>query len=50
MTRKWNIGNGQSNMNYGVRNEIIHKAEVLKSYLCDNNNAYILGRGDVAIL
>ena len=32
----------QSNGNYDLGNEIVYNTEVLKSNLCDNNNAYIL--------
>ena len=49
MTRKWSIVNDQSNANYGVGNEILYNTEVLKSNLCDYNDAYILVRGDIAI-
>ena len=42
VTRKWNIFNNQSNVNYDIGNEIIFNAEVLKSNLCDYNDAYIL--------
>ena len=45
VTRKWNIVNDQSNANYDVGNEIIYNTEVLKSNLCDYNDAYILVRG-----
>ena len=38
MTRKWNIFNDQSNVNYDVGNEIIYNTEVLKSNLCDYKN------------
>ena len=41
VTRKWNIFNDQPNSNYDVGNEIIYITEVLKSNLCDYNNAYI---------
>ena len=47
LTRKWNIVNDQSNTNYHVGNYISYKAEVLKSNLCDYNDAYILLRGDI---
>ena len=47
--RKWNIVNDQSNANYDVRNEIIYNTEVLKSNLCDYNDAYILVRGNITI-
>ena len=49
MTRKWNIVIDQSNINYNIRNEIIYNTKVLKSNLCDYNNAYILLRGDISI-
>ena len=42
VTRTWNIVNDQSNTNYNAGNEIIHNTEVLKSNLCDYNDAYIL--------
>ena len=41
MRRKWNIVNDNSISNYGAGNEIICNTEVLKSYLCDYNDAYI---------
>ena len=44
VTRKWNIVNDQSNANYDVGNEIICNTKVLKSNLCDFNDAYILVR------
>ena len=31
------------------KNEIIHDAEVLKSNLCDYNDAYILARADITV-
>ena len=42
--RKWNIVNDQSNASYDVGNAIIYNAKVLKSNLCDYNDAYILVR------
>ena len=39
VTKKWNIDNDQSNANYDEGNEIIYNAEVLKSDLCDYNDA-----------
>ena len=50
VTRKWNMVNDQSNANQAVGNEIIYSKEVLKSNLCNLNNAYVLGRGDITIL
>ena len=49
VTRKWNIVNDQSNAIYDLRNEIIYNTEVLKSNLCDYNDAYILVRGNITI-
>ena len=48
-TRKWNIVNDHLNANYGIGNEIIYHAEVLKSNLCDYNDAYILVRMDIIV-
>ena len=39
VTRKWNNVNGYQNPHYIVGNEIIYSAEVLKSNLCDFNDA-----------
>ena len=50
MTRKWNIVSDQSNKNCNVGNEVIYNTEVLKSNLCDCNNAYILVRGDITVV
>ena len=47
VTRKQNIANDQLNANYNVANEIINNTEVLRSDLCDYNNAYILVRGHI---
>ena len=49
VTRKWNIVNNLSNTNYDIENEIIYNTKVLKSNLCDCNDAYILVRGDITI-
>ena len=37
--RKWNVVNDQSKANYDVGNETIYNTEVLKSNLCDYNDA-----------
>ena len=50
VTKKWNVFNDQSNANFGARNEIIYNTEVLKSNLCDYNDAYILVKGDTTII
>ena len=42
VSRKWNIVNDNLNSNYAVANEIVYKTEILKSNLCDYNDAYIL--------
>ena len=34
---------------YNAANEIIYNTDVLKSSLCNNNDAYILVRGDITI-
>ena len=39
----------QSNANYDVGKEIIYNTEVLKSNLCDYNDAYILVKGDITV-
>ena len=49
MTGKWNILNDQSHANYDVGNEVIYNTEVLKSNLCDCNDAYILIRGETQV-
>ena len=49
VTRIWNIINDQSNLSNGEGNEIICNTEVLKSILCDYNNAYILVRSDITV-
>ena len=45
--REWNIVNDQSNANYCVGNRVIYSTEVLRSNLCDYNDAYILVRRDI---
>ena len=47
VTRKCNIVNDNSKANYDVGKKIIYNMEVLKSNLCNNNDAYILVRGDI---
>ena len=47
--RKWNFVSDQSNANYYVGNENIYNIEVLKSNLWDNNDAYILVKGDITV-
>ena len=49
VTIKWNVVNNQSYGKYCERNEIIYNTEVLKSNLCDYNDAYILVRGDITV-
>ena len=39
VTRKWKIVNEQSNANYDVGHKIVYNTEVLKSNLCDFNDA-----------
>ena len=45
-TRKWNIGNDQSNAKYDIGKKIIYNTEETKSDHCDCSDAYILERGD----
>ena len=40
LSRKWNIVNDNSRMNYDVGDEITYNTKVLKSNLCDYNNPY----------
>ena len=49
VTRKWNIVNDNSNSNHAAANEIIYNLEILKSILCDYNDAYILVTGDITV-
>ena len=49
VTSKWNIINDNSKANYVVGSEIIYNTKVLKSILCDYNDAYILVRGDITV-
>ena len=48
-TRKRNVVNDNSESNYDVGNEINYNLQVLKSNLCDYNDAYILVNGDITI-
>ena len=50
VTRKWNIINDNPKANYNVGNEIIYNIEVLKSNLCDYNDAYILVKGNITFI
>ena len=50
LTRNWNIVKDQSNTNYSVGNEILNSTEVLKSKLCNYNNAYILVRDYITVI
>ena len=47
VARKLNFDNDQSNANCDAGNEIIDSTEVLKSNICDYNDAFILIRGDI---
>ena len=49
VARKWNIVNDNSKANYDAGNKITYNTEVLKSNLCDYNDAYILVRGDITV-
>ena len=39
-----------SHTNYNLSSEIIYHTEILKSSICDYNNAYILVRGNTTIM
>ena len=49
LARKWNIANDQPKENYDTGSETVYNTEVLKSNLCDYNNAYILVKGDITM-
>ena len=49
-TRKLNIVNDNSKSNYDATNEITHNTKILKSNLCDYNDAYILVTGDITVV
>ena len=48
-TRMSNTVNDKSNAIYAVWNEIIYSTEILKSNICDYNNACIQVKGDLII-
>ena len=50
VSRKWNIVNDQSNVDYDVGNEIINITELLKSNLCNFSDVYILVRRNITII
>ena len=43
------IVNDNSNVNYGVGNEIIYNTELLKYNLCGYNDVYILVKSDISV-
>ena len=47
---KLSIVHDQSNENYDAGQEIIYNTEVLKSNLCDYNDAYILVKLDITVI
>ena len=49
-TRKLNIVNDNSKSNDDATNEITHNNKILKSNLCDYNDAYILVTGDITVV
>ena len=49
VTRKWSIVDGNSKADYDAANEITYNTEVLKSNLCDYNDAYILVRCGIIV-
>ena len=49
VTRQWNIVNDLWNTKYDAWNEIVYNTKILKSNLCEYNDAYILLRGDITV-
>ena len=49
LTREWIIVNYNLKANYDGENETTYNTEVLKSNICDYNDAYILIRGDITV-
>ena len=50
LIRKWNIINDNSKLDYDATSEITSNTEVLKSNICDSNDAYILVRGNITVV
>ena len=48
--RKWNIVNDNSRTNYDAGSETIYNTEILKSNICDYNDAHISVRGNISII
>ena len=47
--RKWDNVNDDLKSDYHVENEIIYNTEILKSNLCNYNDAYNLVSGDITV-
>ena len=47
--KKWSVVNDNSKANFNEENKITYNLEVLKSNLCDYNDAYILVRGGITV-
>ena len=50
VARKWSIVSDNSKSNYAAVNEFTYNIEILKSKLCDYNDAYISVTGDITII
>ena len=50
VTRKWNIVSDNSNSSSGATNNVTYNTEILKSNICDYNDAYILVTGDAIVV
>ena len=50
VTRKWNIVNYNSKLDYDATSESTYNIEILKSNLCDYNDAYSLVRGHLTVV
>ena len=49
VTKKWIEVYDQSQGNYNVNKEIRIKTSMLRSYLCDFSEAYIVVKGDITV-
>ena len=49
VTKKWMEVYDQSEKNYNVNKEIRIKTSMLRSYLCDYSDAYIVVKGNITV-
>ena len=50
VTRKWNIVSDNTKSSYAATNEVCYNIEILKSNLCNHNDAYILVTGEITVI